>query len=175
MAAVTLPPTFTFPKPLPGLLRPGARPGTRSGPWSGGNGAQRPAFIPGAQRPAAQIPVAQVPVAPATYLRRQIVALALLLAVAVAVSVGVGAVWSAVTTAAPASAVAEPAGVAPVVVAPVAAGTPTHVVQPGETLWSIATEIQPEGDVRPLVDKLMERNGGSATLAAGQRLDLSGL
>lgn len=49
-----------------------------------------------------------------------------------------------------------------------------HVVRPGETLWSIARDLQPEGDVRPLVDHLARRHGGSA-LQAGERLDLDAL
>ena len=50
-------------------------------------------------------------------------------------------------------------------------GVQFHVVQPGETLWSIATELDPEGDVRDTVDQLAELNGGSA-LSVGQRLVL---
>lgn len=38
--------------------------------------------------------------------------------------------------------------------------TVTHVVAPGDTLWSIARSLQPEGDVRPLVDAMAaSRNG----------------
>lgn len=48
------------------------------------------------------------------------------------------------------------------------------VVQPGDTLWAIARRLQPEGDVRPLVDELARRAGG-ASVSAGQRIDLSGL
>lgn len=46
-----------------------------------------------------------------------------------------------------------------------------HVVQPGDTLWSIARTIDPEGDVRVTVDRLVERNGGGP-LVVGQRLEL---
>jgi hypothetical protein len=46
-----------------------------------------------------------------------------------------------------------------------------HVVQPGETLWSIARTIAPEGDVRLVVDRLVDLNG-SAPLMVGQRLEL---
>jgi hypothetical protein len=43
------------------------------------------------------------------------------------------------------------------------------VAQPGDTLWSIARTLQPAGDVRALVDELVELNGG-ASLAIGQRV-----
>ena len=46
-----------------------------------------------------------------------------------------------------------------------------YVVQPGDTLWSIARRLQPEGDIRPLVDRLVDLNGG-ADLAVGQRLPI---
>lgn len=50
------------------------------------------------------------------------------------------------------------------------ASTPTTVrVRPGDTLWSIAHRLQPTGDVRPLVDRLLAANG-SAPLQPGQRV-----
>src|SRR5262245_42602808 len=36
------------------------------------------------------------------------------------------------------------------------------IVQPGDTLWSIARRVQPSGDVRPLVDKLDAQRHGRA-------------
>jgi hypothetical protein len=51
-------------------------------------------------------------------------------------------------------------------------GSPaTYVVQPGDTLWSVARSLQPMGDVRPLVGLLSEHNGGAA-LVVGQVLEL---
>jgi Tfp pilus assembly protein FimV len=50
--------------------------------------------------------------------------------------------------------------------APVLGG---YMVQPGDTLWSIARRLQPAGDVRPLVHQLIALNGG-ASLGIGQRL-----
>ena len=45
-----------------------------------------------------------------------------------------------------------------------------YIVQPGDTLWSIATEVSVEGeDVRPIVDHLKSVAGGSA-LDVGQRI-----
>jgi LysM domain len=37
-----------------------------------------------------------------------------------------------------------------------------YVVQPGDTVWSVARRIQPVGDVRPLVDSLVAANGGAS-------------
>ena len=36
----------------------------------------------------------------------------------------------------------------------------TRTVQSGDTLWSIARSVQPEGDVRPLVDRLISSRAG---------------
>lgn len=48
------------------------------------------------------------------------------------------------------------------------------VVQPGDSLWTLARRLQPKGDLRRLVDRLAERVGGAA-ITAGQRVDVSGL
>lgn len=92
----------------------------------------------------------------ATYRRRRLVALT----VAVLVLVVVGNVLASLLGVG-----AAPAGVErarPVV-------ERTVVVQPGDTVWSIATELAGDGDVRPVVDAIVEANGGSA-LRAGERL-----
>lgn len=49
--------------------------------------------------------------------------------------------------------------------------TATHVVAPGDTLWSIARSLQPEGDVRPLVDEMAASRGGRP-LQVGERIRL---
>ena len=59
--------------------------------------------------------------------------------------------------------VAEPAS------APQPVSAATYVVQPGDTLWSIARSIQPTGEVRPLVDRLSAQVGGRA-LQTGDRI-----
>jgi Tfp pilus assembly protein FimV len=52
------------------------------------------------------------------------------------------------------------------------AGAPaTYVVQPGDTLWSIAAATAPDLDVRLAVDRLVEVNG-RAPLVVGQALEL---
>jgi LysM domain len=43
------------------------------------------------------------------------------------------------------------------------------VVQPGDTIWAIARHLEPNGDVRPLVDRLSHEVHGRA-LQVGQRL-----
>jgi LysM domain len=47
----------------------------------------------------------------------------------------------------------------------------TYVVQPGDTLWSIAAAIAPDSDPRPVVDALREQNGGP-DLQVGERLTI---
>lgn len=107
------------------------------------------------------------PLPAAVYRRRRVVVATLLAAVLVGVlalaSLGLNAIGTG-TSAGPASAPAPAAG-------PVA---DSYVVQPGDTLWTIARTIQPSGDVRPLVDRLADRAGG-AGIQAGQRIDLDGL
>lgn len=51
------------------------------------------------------------------------------------------------------------------------AATVTYVVEPGDTVWSIAAALAPDADPRPLVDEIVEANGG-ARLDVGQRLVL---
>ena len=51
------------------------------------------------------------------------------------------------------------------------AGETSVVVQSGDTLWSIATTLDGDGDVRALVDEIQELNGlNSAVLVPGQTL-----
>ena len=63
---------------------------------------------------------------------------------------------------------------APSAAAPVAGATeagPTVVVRPGDTLWSIARDLQPTGDIRPLVDRLVAAHG-STSITPGDRIAL---
>jgi hypothetical protein len=48
------------------------------------------------------------------------------------------------------------------------------VVHPGDTLWSIARQLRPSGEIRGIVDALQRRVGGTA-LEAGQRIDVRDL
>jgi hypothetical protein len=45
------------------------------------------------------------------------------------------------------------------------------IVQPGDTLWSIARRVQPTGDVRPLVSALIDEYGGRP-LQVGETISL---
>lgn len=47
----------------------------------------------------------------------------------------------------------------------------SYVVQPGDTLWSVARNLQPAGDLRPLVDRLARHTAGGP-LRPGQRIPL---
>lgn len=51
---------------------------------------------------------------------------------------------------------------------------PVYVVQPGDTLWSIAASLDLDGDIRAVVGELADRTGGAA-LQPGQRIRLDGL
>jgi hypothetical protein len=52
-----------------------------------------------------------------------------------------------------------------------AAAGSVYVVQPGDTLWTLARRAQPTGDLRPLVGRLAEARDGRP-LQAGQRIVL---
>lgn len=60
---------------------------------------------------------------------------------------------------------------APAPAPPVLVGERVHIVQSGDTLWTIARDVQPTGDVRRLVDRLAAARGG-ASLQVGERIAL---
>ncbi|MEO6989559.1 MAG: LysM domain-containing protein [Aquihabitans sp.] len=49
----------------------------------------------------------------------------------------------------------------------------TVMVRPGDTMWSIARDLQPTGDIRPLVDQLVTAHGSTA-IAPGDRITVAG-
>lgn len=60
------------------------------------------------------------------------------------------------------------------VATPAPAGPQEIVVQSGDSLWTIARRLQPHGDLRHLVDRLIERVGAT-TVTRGQHIDVRGL
>ena len=104
--------------------------------------------------PARPLPVLVAPPAPANYRLRRAVAAIVVFGLAVAAWAALGVLGGALAT--PVGSASDPAAA-------------TVVVAPGDTFWSIASRIQPTGDVRPLVDRLVAAHGG-ATLRAGERI-----
>ena len=96
------------------------------------------------------------------YRRRRLAVLAAALSVLVLPALVFAASGSS-TSVTPASAPVAPA---------VAPASPVYIVQPGDTLWSIAHTVDPHADPRDVVDHLVELNGSGA-LQPGQRLRLS--
>jgi hypothetical protein len=116
---------------------------------------------------------------PSVYQRRRLgvlVAAITIAAVAYLALVGLGALLSPHSAgAAAAGAKADvPASAASAAAAPSVSVGSVYVVQPGDTLWSIARQLKPGGDIRPLVDELADR-AGSGPLVAGASLPVDGL
>ncbi|HEX6568018.1 MAG TPA: LysM peptidoglycan-binding domain-containing protein [Acidimicrobiales bacterium] len=105
-----------------------------------------------------------LPDRPTRVRRRRLAALVLAVALGGAVAVGVQTVSGL-------SRVDATSGPRPVDVRSVPVAGQSYVVQPGDTLWSIAAEIAPDSDPRPVVDALREANGGPV-LEVGTRLTL---
>ena len=97
------------------------------------------------------------PLSPSTYRRRRALAAGAVVAVSALATIVLGALGGGSLT-------------APERPLPVDAGR-IYVVQPGDTFWSIAREVEPEGDVRPVVDRLVAEHGG-ATLVVGEPIRL---
>lgn len=107
---------------------------------------------------------------PATYRRRR--CLALLVATAAAVGLSIGG-WMALEAYAPpppasSAAMAPAASGSPATPVQLTAG-PVVVVQPGDSLWSIAQRAHPDRDPRPVVTRLA-RFHGTGPLQPGERL-----
>jgi Tfp pilus assembly protein FimV len=100
--------------------------------------------------------ISQAPV----YRRRRALALASLATVTVVIVLLVGAISTRLAGGGhPSTAVGAPSRIA----------SAEWVVQPGDTLWSIAAELAPDVDPRATVDRLVEANGNEP-LQVGQRL-----
>lgn len=100
---------------------------------------------------------------PATYRRRRLVA-----------GLAVGLVLGASVVAVQRTRTPGPrSGPVPGVAAVVEEAPRLHVVQPGDSYWSIASSHVTDGDIREAVDELSAANGGRA-LEVGDRLSLAG-
>lgn len=86
---------------------------------------------------------------PSVYRRRRLVAVLLLVTVVALLSTLLTAVTG-----------PGGAGDGTAVGAGAPSGPATYVVRHGDSLWSVARDLQPSGDVRPLVDALADANGG---------------
>jgi len=112
---------------------------------------------------------------PSPYLRRRLAVLVVLIA-GLALTLQAASLWAgrdgaSVRTAEPAGevVVSNPAAYGAAGLDPPAGAV--YVVQPGDSLWSIAAALDPAADVRAAVDRLAKLNGGAA-IEAGQRLRL---
>jgi hypothetical protein len=103
----------------------------------------------------------------AVYRRRRLAVAALFLGILLAGSWVLGALGGGSLAASGAG--SKPAGVVTLDAQPVAQAT--YVVAPGDTLWSIARHLAPEGDVRPVVDALAADRDGRP-LQVGERIVL---
>ncbi|MEY3091443.1 MAG: hypothetical protein RIS33_1954 [Actinomycetota bacterium] len=107
----------------------------------------------------------------AVYVRRRIVVGLVALVLAVAACLGIRSLASRGDGAAPVSAVTPPTVVNGVDVSGAfALSQGVYVVQPGDTMWSIASSLT-DGSVRDYVRQLIQLNG-SASLDVGQPLVL---
>lgn len=55
---------------------------------------------------------------------------------------------------------------------PVPQGSTVRVVEPGDTLWGLARDVYPEGDIGPLVSELVAERRGEP-LRVGEVIDLA--
>lgn len=108
------------------------------------------------------------PVPARTYRRRRAVAAGLVVVVVASVRAALGLLGGETL---PAS--ERPGLPVPVVDQPGGGSSAGYLVRPGDTLWSIATRVDPDGDPRPLVDRLVAERGTS-TLMVGERVTLPG-
>jgi hypothetical protein len=120
--------------------------------------AQSPRLVVVRTNLAAAPAPARVPTA-TVYRRRRVVAAVLVAAVAAALVLAVGGLLASFGGG-PLTASERPGAPAAV-----------YVVQPGDTFWEIARRLDPSGDPRPLVARLVAAHG-SPVLVPGERLAL---
>jgi len=106
-----------------------------------------------------------------TFRRRRIVVFALLLSLTLALLAGIGVLGSATRIVLAERAVASSveSDTPSTLRGQVLTAGGTYVAQRGDTLWTIASAMQPSGDLTELLRRLIRLNGG-ASLAVGQRV-----
>ena len=131
----------------------------------------RPSIPRPRQAPSPVLPPAAAPRRPGPEVlrRRRLVALAAAILALACIGLATRTVVSMVILP-PAPASAEPPASSSALAAPLEAGE-MYVVQPGDTLWAIATRLAPEVDPRITVDRL-ERARVGGPLRVGERIVL---
>ena len=108
----------------------------------------------------------------ARYRRRRLVAAVVTLAVLTAIFLLASSATARIAGGAPSSAAGDPTPTSAAASSAAGVAAPaTVVVQPGDTLWTIAEAVAPDTDVRVTVDQLVAING-SSPLVVGQELEL---
>jgi hypothetical protein len=129
-------------------------------------GIRLPAFA-WAARPVTRPVSGRLPLS--VYRRRRTAVAALFLGVLLAGSWVLSALGGGPLTASGADSPTQAYGARVIVVQPVS--RTTYVVAAGDTLWSIARSLDPDGDVRPIVDRLAASRHGRP-LQVGERIVL---
>lgn len=107
----------------------------------------------------------------ATFRRRRLVAALVALGLVAALTLLAITVMTRIADGTPSPAVGELSPASAVASSAAGAAAQTVVVQPGDTLWSIASQAAPGVDVRITVDRLLMLNG-SSPIVVGQELEL---
>jgi hypothetical protein len=107
----------------------------------------------------------------AVYRRRRLLVALVVVGLVVACTLLASAAVARIAGGAPSSAAGGPSPTSAASSAAGVAAPATVVVQPGDTLWSIAAAAAPDVDVRITVDRLVALNG-SAPIVVGQELEL---
>jgi hypothetical protein len=137
----------------------------RAEEWGGGPVAAPIGPTP-VSPPAPLVRPARLPDRATRFRRRRLAALVLVVAVAAAGAVGVRAL-------AGLTEVGGTSGPRPVEAPSAPMAGQRYVVQPGDTLWTIALRVAPDEDPREVVAALREANGGDPMVEAGTQLTLA--
>lgn len=133
--------------------------------WGGGPVAA-PSGPSSLHRPTPRVRSAHLPDRATRFRRRRLAALVLAVVLSATGVVGVRAL-------AGLAEVGGTSGPRPVEAPPAPVAGQRYVVQPGDTLWTIALRVAPDDDPREVVAALREANGGDPMVEAGTELLLA--